>query len=470
MTESLALLRSDPRARLFFGALAQSSLGTGAAYVALLVLAYERFHSPWAIALVLLADFLPAIFLGPVLGSAVDRWSRRGCAVVADVLRAAAFVGIAAVGSFPATVALALLAGLGTALFKPAALAGLPTLVRKESVSAATGLYGAINDIGYIGGPALAAPFLAAFGPRVLLVANGVTFVISAAVVARLPFGAAVPRESSAGESTRSLLRETRDGLRATAGMPGIRVLVTASATAMFFGGIWNVVELPFATNALGTGASGYSILVAVLGAGVVAGSLYGSRGGQAPLLKRHYLQGLLISGLGGIAVSLMPTLGLALVPLAIAGLGNGLWVVEERLLIQSQVPAAFQGRVFGLAEGAVAGGVALAFITGGALTELVGERPLILATGVGEVALAAIAATSLRRYWNGAIARVGPARPVRSGAAGLRGGADALRELHAREYGAHVVDGPRFWLTLLDDLDERGDDGGVELSTRVPE
>src|SRR4051794_30158122 len=91
---TIDLLRREPAARGFFAAHAQSSLGTGAAYVALLVLAYERLHSPWAIALVLLADMAPPIFLGPLCGAAADRWSRRTCAVVADVVRAVAFLGI----------------------------------------------------------------------------------------------------------------------------------------------------------------------------------------------------------------------------------------------------------------------------------------------------------------------------------------------------------------------------------------
>src|SRR4051794_11129215 len=99
VSEAFALLSSERRARVFFAALAQSSLGTGAACVALLVVAYERFHSPWAISLVLLADFLPAMFGGPMLGAAVDRWSRRRCAVLADIVRAFAFLGIALVGS-----------------------------------------------------------------------------------------------------------------------------------------------------------------------------------------------------------------------------------------------------------------------------------------------------------------------------------------------------------------------------------
>src|ERR1700742_4215269 len=54
------LFTRDRRPRLFFLALTQSALGSGAAYVAMLLVAYERFESPWAITAVLLADLAPS--------------------------------------------------------------------------------------------------------------------------------------------------------------------------------------------------------------------------------------------------------------------------------------------------------------------------------------------------------------------------------------------------------------------------
>src|ERR687895_344038 len=104
MRAVIELLRYERRARVFFAALAQSSLGTGAGYVALLLVALDRFDSPWAIGLVLLADVVPAMFLGPLFGAVADRWSRRACAVVADVLRAGALAGLVLVDRFWATV------------------------------------------------------------------------------------------------------------------------------------------------------------------------------------------------------------------------------------------------------------------------------------------------------------------------------------------------------------------------------
>src|SRR5919205_1713767 len=153
MRETLELLRNERSGRLFFAAYAQSALGTGAAYVALVVIAYERGHSPWAIALVLMADFIPAMLFGPLLGAVADRWSRRWCLVASDLVRAAAFTGIALVGSIEATVALALVAGAGAAMFTPAALAALPSVVDESRRSAAMSLYGALSDLGRTAGP-----------------------------------------------------------------------------------------------------------------------------------------------------------------------------------------------------------------------------------------------------------------------------------------------------------------------------
>src|SRR5919106_252165 len=184
MRPVLDLLRHERRARIFFLALAQSSLGTGAAYVALLLVAYERFHSPWAIGLILLADVVPAMALGPVFGAVADRWSRRSAMIIADLLRVAAFAGIALVDGFVPSLLLALLAGVGTGLFTPSALAALPSVVAEGRLPAASALYGAVMDLGFVTGPGLGALALLAGGPEMILAFNAVTFGMSAALLA----------------------------------------------------------------------------------------------------------------------------------------------------------------------------------------------------------------------------------------------------------------------------------------------
>src|SRR3954451_19803622 len=138
MSSILELLRARPAARRFFLAQLQSSLGTGIGYVALVLVAYERFHSSWAVAAVLIADLLPLMAMGPLLGGVADRMPRRDCPVAGDRVRAAPSLGIATVDSLTATLLLAALAGAGTGVFNPAILAGLPRLAGERHAGAAT--------------------------------------------------------------------------------------------------------------------------------------------------------------------------------------------------------------------------------------------------------------------------------------------------------------------------------------------
>jgi MFS family permease len=392
------LLRLERQARVFFLVLAQSSLGTGASYVALLLIAYERFHSPWAVGLVLLADLLPAAVLGPILGAAADRWSRKLCAVVADVIRAGAFLGIALVDPFVATLVFALLAGIGNALFKPAVLAGLPSLVAPERAAAATSLYGAITDFGFTAGPVVTAAALLVMDPEGVMLINGVTFGLSAIVLWRIAWGGKVTPEE--GETRESLLHEARLGLTAAARMPGIRVVIAASAGAMLIGGIFNVAEPLFATETLGTSDSGFALLVGAFGLGFIAGSLRGAEGGGPPILRRRYLQGAFVMGIGWVASGTSPNLGLALLAFGLAGFGNGLLLVHERLLIQAVVPENLQGRIFAVSDTVVSWAFALAFVTAGPLLETLGIRETIVIGGGVALAFAAAAALGLRNQW----------------------------------------------------------------------
>jgi MFS family permease len=391
------LLRLEPRTRPFFAAHLQSSLGNGAAYVGLLLLAYERFHSPWAISLVLLADLLPAVVLGPIFGAAVDRWSRRGCAVAADLARAGAFAGLALVDSFAATVAFAAVAGAGTGLFRPAVLSALPSLVSPARLAAATALYSAIASADILLGPALGALVLLAAPPEALMAGNAVTFVVSAAILGRLRFGRRAGR--GAGEPA-SLLAEARAGLGAVARMRGVRAVIGSSSGVLLFAGLFNVAELPFARDELDVGDAQFSLLVAAFGIGIACGSLAGGRERDHAELRRRFLAGLLLVGLGFAGSAAAPVFPSALVTFLVAGVGNGLVVVHERLLIQLSVPDALMGRVFAAGDALGNALFAAAFLGAGALLTLMGTRPLLAIAGGGALVVWAAAAVALRGRW----------------------------------------------------------------------
>jgi MFS family permease len=394
---TLRLLRFEPRARLFFGAYGQSALGNGAGYVALVVLAYQAWHSPWAISLVLLADFLPAMLFGPLFGAAADRWSRRRLAIVSDLLRAVAFIGVALVGGIWAIVAFALLAGAGAGIATPATLAALPSLVEEERLPAATSLYGALTDAGRALGPAVAALGLLLASPEAVAAVNGLTFVVSAAVLATISFGARPERSEEAAHT--GLLREAREGVSATARMPGIRLLVAASSGLLLFAAMLNVTELLVAED-LGSGDSGYSVLVAAAGVGFVLGSLAGANGARIAELKRRYLGGIVVMALGIGLFGIAPIYVLALLGLGLTGAGNGLLLTHERQIFQKVVPDRMLGRAFAFADTAGCWAFAIAFASAGALLEQLGTQNLLLAAAVASGLIWIVAALALRSTW----------------------------------------------------------------------
>jgi MFS family permease len=366
--------------------------------VALLVIAYDRFESAWAIGLVLFADLVPSMFLGPVFGAAADRWSRRTCLIVADVVRAGAFLGIAVVDGFVPTVLLAMVAGAGTGLYTPAALAALPSLVHERRLPAATAVFGAIADLGFIAGPAIAAALFLLAGVEVILIANAVTFAISAFALLWIGFGTVPGAEPN--ERVRGLLREAREGLGAVMGMAGLRAVIAGSGAMLLFAGLFNVAELPYVTGDLDGGDAGFALLTAIYGLGFVGGSLSGSKGGEPADLKRRWLIGLAVVSVGFVACGAAPSLLVATLAFALAGVGNGLILVYERLLIQVTVPDRLMGRVFGVKDGLTAWAFAAAFLGAGGLIEAFGARAVIVVAGVGGLVVWLGSRLVLRKKW----------------------------------------------------------------------
>jgi MFS family permease len=296
-------------------------------------------------------------------------------------------------------VALALLAGAGTGLFNPAALAAVPSLVKPERLPAATALYGAITDLGFIVGPALAALLLLLGGPEVILYANAATFAVSALVLTRLPFGAAPITDDGSGPRP-GLLRGAREGLAVIARMVGVRAVIVASGAMLLFAGLFNVAELPFATEELDAGNAGFGALTAIYGLGFVGGSLSGSRGGDAAVLKRRFLGGLALVGAGFIACGISPGFAVAVPAFALAGMGNGLILVYERLLIQTTVHDSVMARTFGVRDGLSAWAFAAAFLAAGALIEALGVRTVLVVAGLGALLVWALSSIALRHAW----------------------------------------------------------------------
>lgn len=391
-----AFLRSNPSLRRLLGAWLQSCLGTGAGYVALLLLTLRYLHTSWAVAGVLLADFLPAIAFGSWFGALADRYPRRLLILVANLVQAAAWGGLALTHGGAPILPLALLAGVGNALLRPALRSALP-VVAAEASQMAVAWFDTCRWAGITAGPAIAAALFALSGVVLPLALNGASFLIAAAVMNAVALDAPPPthaREEVAGSGVRA-------GLAVAFAAPGIAAVVACSAGSIIAGGLLNVCEPIFATRTLHGSSSDYALLVASYGAGMVTASALVARRGSVGtvLLIRRYLAALTLTAAGMTGSAIVGSVLAAAVAFAGTGYANALLLVSETQLIQLRVPNSVQGRLFG-AKDTVEGACFLVGLLGaGALVAAAGVR-FTLAVGAvicGLCALAAVAALRLQ-------------------------------------------------------------------------
>jgi MFS family permease len=387
---------ADRASRRFFTAHGQSCLGSGLAHVALPLLAYDKTGSAWAITAVLIPDLLPAILFGPLLGAVVDRVGWRACAIAADLLRFVGFTLVVFAHTLPTLVLAAGLAGTGTALFAPAALAGVAQLAPDDRRPAALGLFGALDDIGLTVGPALAAGLLALTGPVVLLGANAASFALSAVLLAGIRGQAGVSVDAV---EYRSLWTDVRDGLRALSGRAEVRLLLASSTAAVLFAGVTNVGEVLLARDVLGAGGSGLAALVAAHGVGTVLGSL-AARYKLTFQWRRAYVTGLSCMAVDLLLCALAPSLWVVLPVFVLGGFGNGFALVHDRLLLGDAVPDALHGRVFALQKALTSLAFAGSFVGASVLISASSVQTTFAVAAVGMAAVVAVVAPRLRAAW----------------------------------------------------------------------
>jgi MFS family permease len=390
---ALELLRSSAAVRRFFAAHAQSTVGTGLTLVAFPLVAHERHGSPSAVAFVLLAELLPLMVAGPWIGALADRLPRTPCAVGADLLRAAALIVAATTGSFALTVLCAALAGLGTAVFQPAVLSGLPALTGDDRADAAMSLFSSVTSAGQTAGMLLAALLVSAVGADGALAVDAATFVLSAGLIGTVALGAPV-----AGDAPPADADAVNDAKESLLAVPAFASVLVAGAAVALAAGMSNVAEPTFLSRTLHSGAAGFGVMMAVWGGGMALGSLIATRRRAEHGPYRPYVLGMGLVAAGFLGAAASPALLPALVAFTVNGVGNGIVVVSERFLVRDLAGEGREGRAFGALESVTAWAFAASLVLAGALITIVGARTTIAIAGAATLAVTGIAALTLAR------------------------------------------------------------------------
>jgi MFS family permease len=378
-TRRLGLLRRSPSFGYLFFATAGSSFGTYLAAVALVLQIKEMTESGTWIAALLIADFLPIVAIGFLLGPLVDRFSRRWLMIVSDIVRFGVFAALPFVDSPAGLVALAAVTGIATGFFFPAANAAIPNLVPEEELANANSLTVTIDTLAMTIGPLVGALLFTAWGPSVPYLVNAVTFLVSAALLARIP----ERRLRSEDPLTRGHWKDVADGLKlVVTARPLLTVLIVWNVALVGSGAV-NVAEVFFAKDVLGAGDLGFGALLAASGIGLALGSFLSAPALGKVGLRRNYVGSLVLMGVGWGAAGLSPTIWLAVVFVVGGAAGNGAVVVCNRLFVQRGAPDQYRGRALATIMSSNYAVVGLAMAAAGVLTDAVGARTVWIAASV---------------------------------------------------------------------------------------
>jgi MFS family permease len=367
----LALLTRVPSFRLLALANFGSGIGTWLAFVALTVDVWDRTESGLWVAALLIADFLPVIVIGLLVGPLVDRLSRRGLMVASDLLRCLVFLALPFADSPELIIGLAAIAGFATGFFRPAVYAGLPNLVEDSELPSANALVQSIEAMTTIVGPLVGGVLVALSGPSAAYWINAVTFLFSVALLVRIPGDLL----QAARAATAGHWRDLREGFALISGSRALLTVLLAWNVGMLGNAGVNVAEIKLAKESFDAGDFGFGLLVGSAGFGVALGSLSAGSWVETRRPSRVYGAGLALMAVGIAAAAASPNVWVAAPAVAVSGGGNGIALVCNALFVQRGAPDRLRGRVFTVLMSSNYAVFLLGMVAAGPLTDEFGAR-----------------------------------------------------------------------------------------------
>ena len=360
----LGVLRDNRNFRTLYAANAVSQLGDWFNVVALFSLLLELTGKGEAVAYALLTRFVPMFLAGPAAGVLADRISRRAIMVASDLARVALVLCLLFIRR-PDQVWIAYAVvtahSVVSAFFEPAQQAMLPNLVSEADYPLAATLENSLWAATLAVGSAIGGVTLALVGRDVAFLCDAASFLVSAALISRLPRGHARRADRQAmevleearvpGSQIENLLglRDLREGVRYVASHRRVRALLAVKASfGLTLGGV--LVLLAYFGEkvfAYGNGA-GIAVLWTARGVGSFAGPFAAFRiaGTDDQGLRRGISAAFALLVVCYVAFAVSPAIGYAAIALALANAGGSILWTSGSTLLQRMVPDAVRGRV----------------------------------------------------------------------------------------------------------------------------
>ncbi|HWC71428.1 MAG TPA: MFS transporter [Actinomycetota bacterium] len=368
-----ALSHRDYRSLL--GSLAVSETGSWLYAAATIIYILDATGSAAWVGVAAVVRLLPYVLFEPFGGAIADRYDRRRVMIVCDLARAGLMGVMAVVAISTSTVAVVVVIALTfvnntlTSPYYPCVTAITPSIVPERDLAAANALSGTIDNFALAFGPALSAVLLLLGPPPVAIALNGVTFLVSALLVARMRTRGRIGEV----ETESSLVERIGHGAKAIRGSKEAILLIgLAFAFGLTFGQEV-VLYGPLAEDSLGLGIDATGLLFAAPGIGGLLVAALAAR-----LAARSHTAGVLALStfLGGIPLTLLSFIHDPVVAFALLTFEGAAVIVSDVVTtttLQRVVPNDKVGSAFGILGGVSVIGMVLGSLLAPLMIEVFG-------------------------------------------------------------------------------------------------
>lgn len=386
-----AVVYRDRDVALYLCARLLSEMGTLMVSVAVGWQLYAFTHSPLALGLAGLAQFVPIFVLTLPAGEVTDRFEPRivlGLSLALEAACGGMLLAITLVGLHSAApyYAALMLFGAARAFYDPAAQALLPFLVPAERLATSIAWNSSVSEVAVIAGPAL--------GGVLYALAPAATYEACCGAFAASALGAMIltgrRRESPGRAALAGGIARVKEGLSFVRSRPVVLGAISLDLFAVLLGGATALLPV-YARDVLRVGPVGLGLLRSAPALGAVVMALLLA---QRPLGRntgRNLFGAVAVFGAATIIFGLSRSFALSLAALALLGASDQISVYIRSTLVQLATPDAMRGRVSAVNMLFVGASSELGAFESGVTAALLGTVPAVVLGGVGTLIVAAL-------------------------------------------------------------------------------
>lgn len=361
-----------------------SSFGDTLHYIALVLLVYQLTGQGVAVAILVAAEVVPVLVLGPFAGVVIDRFSRKSVLITADLVRAGLVLSLLSPQGVWHAYAVAAGLAAGNTFFNPTVQAVIPVLTTEKQRLAANSVAWSTGRLVQILSSAIAGGLIALIGTDAAFGVNAATFVISALLLVRLDIPAHAGQLSAqARQGLGGFFRDAQDGLRFALHDHFVSRILLVQSLASFAVGATGAMLVVLSERHLGLPPSGFAWLIGAIGVGALLGPLIPNALATDYRDARWLFLPYVIRGVGDVLLAIFTPLPIALLILFVYGLNTSTGMVVFSSTVQGAVPDRVRGRVFTLLDVSWNAMRLLSLALGALVVDWLGVQPLFWTGGI---------------------------------------------------------------------------------------